>query len=362
MPIDVSVIVPVYNTEKYLNQCVDSLLNQTLKNVEFIFVDDGSTDRSVEIIEEYQRKDDRIRLIKQKNQYAGVARNNGMKVATGKYIIFLDSDDFFEPTLLEDSYTRAESTGAEIVYFGYNTYNDKTGEIVNYKLRKTEQDVFSPDVLGDRLFCTFLEVPWNKLYLKTFLDNNDAHFQEIRKHNDVCFAQLTVAIAHKIATLDELLVYYRIGNEQSLQGENNSTLSFFLESLDALKKELMAREKYEGAVCLSYRKFAVNAIEYRSKEYSDYSSLAFYETAKQRILPMLDDSEEAVQNRLNLESVYLCDSYEAYVQRLLQKKDEEIKNLREETISKKSKDYRIGHFLLIIPRFIKRMTEKMKGE
>lgn len=94
MSVAVSVVVPVYNTAQYLNQCVDSLINQTFRDIEFIFVDDGSTDNSVEILEQYQKTDRRIKVLKQKNLHAGVARNNGMKEATGKYIVFLDSDVF----------------------------------------------------------------------------------------------------------------------------------------------------------------------------------------------------------------------------------------------------------------------------
>ena len=93
----VSVIIPVYNVEDYLRQCLDSVINQTLKDIEIICVDDGSTDKSLEILHEYEKKDSRITVLTQKNQYAGVARNVGMSVATGKYFVFLDSDDFFEP-------------------------------------------------------------------------------------------------------------------------------------------------------------------------------------------------------------------------------------------------------------------------
>ena len=105
----VSVIIPVYNAEKYLEQCLESLLNQTLKEIEIICVDDGSEDRSVEIIEKFSEKDCRISLLRQKNSYAGVARNNGLNASTGKYVIFLDADDFFEPDMLLSMYNKIES-------------------------------------------------------------------------------------------------------------------------------------------------------------------------------------------------------------------------------------------------------------
>ena len=99
--IKVSVIIPVYNVEQYLRPCLDSVLNQTLKNIEIICIDDGSTDDSLKILMEYAEKDNRITILKQKNKGAGVARNYGMSIATGEYFLFLDSDDFFSETLLQ---------------------------------------------------------------------------------------------------------------------------------------------------------------------------------------------------------------------------------------------------------------------
>ena len=94
--IKVSVVIPVYNVEEFLNNTLSDITGQTLKEIEIICVDDGSTDTSCKIIEEWQKRDSRIQLIKQKNQYAGVARNNGLKQAHGKYVVFWDADDLFE--------------------------------------------------------------------------------------------------------------------------------------------------------------------------------------------------------------------------------------------------------------------------
>ena len=104
----VSVIVPVYNAQQYLETCMDSICGQTLKELEILCVDDGSTDASYEILQNYAKKDSRIKLLSQKNQYAGVARNHGMKYARGKYMAFLDADDYFECDMLEKMYERAE--------------------------------------------------------------------------------------------------------------------------------------------------------------------------------------------------------------------------------------------------------------
>ena len=98
--INISIIIPVYNIEKYLKCCLNSILEQTFQEFEVICVDDGSTDHSLEILEEYKKKDKRIRIFTQENKYAGVARNNGLKHAKGEYVLFLDADDFLEKDTL----------------------------------------------------------------------------------------------------------------------------------------------------------------------------------------------------------------------------------------------------------------------
>ena len=108
MSVKVSVILPVYNASDYLHQCMDSIVGQTLKDIEIICVDDGSTDNSLDILKEYEQKDKRVKVIQQKNAGAGAARNNGLSIATGEYLSFLDSDDFFEPDMLEKAYEKAK--------------------------------------------------------------------------------------------------------------------------------------------------------------------------------------------------------------------------------------------------------------
>lgn len=115
----VSVIVPVYNVENYINRCVDSLLNQTLCDIDIILVDDGSTDNSAKIIDDYANTDNRIKVIHKLNAGQGFARNDGMNIATGKYICFLDSDDYYEKDACEYMYNQMENHGADMLTFGY---------------------------------------------------------------------------------------------------------------------------------------------------------------------------------------------------------------------------------------------------
>ena len=121
----VSVIIPVYNTEVYLRECLDSVVNQTLREIEIICIDDGSTDSSLSILKEYAQKDSRIRVLQQENLHSGVARNAGIAIARGKYLVFLDSDDFFETSMLERMCNQAENDESDIVICSNSVYDDR---------------------------------------------------------------------------------------------------------------------------------------------------------------------------------------------------------------------------------------------
>ena len=163
----VSVIVPVYNVEPYLKECLNSIIKQTLKEIEIICVDDGSTDNSLEIMKEYAKKDKRFTIITQKNLYAGVARNAGLSVAKGEYLSFLDSDDFFELTMLEKMYKKAIKEKADICVCNFDTfidgkhvfniYNDINEKYINGK------NTFEPDNIK-YLYSFTNPAAWNKLY------------------------------------------------------------------------------------------------------------------------------------------------------------------------------------------------------
>ena len=117
MEVKVSVIIPVYNVEKYLRECIDSILNQTLHELELICVDDGSTDGSLEILQAYEKKDNRVTVLTQHNQGAGAARNKGLQIAKGEYLSFLDADDFFAPGMLEEAYRKCKSVSADVCVY-----------------------------------------------------------------------------------------------------------------------------------------------------------------------------------------------------------------------------------------------------
>ena len=124
-----SVILPVYNVEKYLRECLESLVNQTLKDIEFICVNDGSTDSSLDILNEYAKKDSRFVIINQHNQGQGVARNNALAVAKGEYVAFVDPDDWVETNMFEELYLKFKETNVDVIQFNFKVCFEKSGEI-----------------------------------------------------------------------------------------------------------------------------------------------------------------------------------------------------------------------------------------
>ncbi len=247
--IKVSVVIPVYNAEKYLRQCIESLLNQTLSDIEIIFVDDGSTDKSAEIISKYAESDSRILLLRQKNKYAGSARNTGLDAAKGEYIIFLDADDFFDSDMLLEMYNKAVDDNADICLCSAKRFDNETGEVtypafyLNTSLVPDELP-FSADDVKDKLFNLTSPSAWTKLFKTSFVKANKFRFQEIKKTNDLFFVYANLAYAERITYVNKPFVNYRFKNPESLQGEKNTLNLEFYDALMALKKMLQAAKLY----------------------------------------------------------------------------------------------------------------------
>ena len=245
----VSVIMPVYNAERYLRQSLDCLVNQTLEEIEFICVDDGSSDDSHNILTEYAEKDGRFRILHQENRGAGGARNLGLDKARGEYLLFLDSDDFFKPELAEHAWARAKEMNADICTYAAENYNDKTG-VITQNPRTLMKDLYKDDVFNrhndpDALFCFTLSNPWTKLFRRDFILEHGLKFQELPNANDVAFVFSALAIADRITMLDEVLVSYRTNNSESSQGSLKRAPLAFYESLAELKRRLIRFGVYE---------------------------------------------------------------------------------------------------------------------
>ncbi len=249
MPL-VSVVIPVYNVEKYLNQCLDSVISQTLTDIEIICVNDSSTDGSLNILEEYAKRDERIKVVTQPNGGAGAARNRGLSMASGKYLSFLDSDDFFEPDMLELAYKKAEKDKADFVVFNSNQYYTDKGKFVevSWTLREKEIPPYTPfnhRQMTDNIFKVFVGWAWDKLYNKEFVEKNHLLFQEQRTSNDMLFVFSAVALAQRISIVNKVLAHQRRDAKDSLSKTRENSWYCFYDALSALRERLKAEGLYK---------------------------------------------------------------------------------------------------------------------
>lgn len=247
----VSVILPIYNCEKYLSQCLESVVNQTLSEIEIICVDDGSTDNSYKIIEEFAKKDSRVVPVHQENGGAGAARNNGLRRARGKYLSFLDSDDFFESDMLEKAYDCAEKYGADFVMFKSDQYFEEENSFksVPWVLRYPELPPYQPfnrRAVTTNVFKVCVGWAWDKLYNREFVLKNNLLFQEQRTSNDLLFVFSALAIAKKMAYVDktEVLAHQRRDSSESLSKTREKSWHCFYDALTALKNRLISEGIY----------------------------------------------------------------------------------------------------------------------
>lgn len=200
----ISVIIPVYNVEKYLRQCLESLVNQTYKKLEFICVNDGSQDNSLDILYEYAQRDERIRVINQDNRGQGVARNRGMKAARGEYIAFVDADDFVELNLFE----KCAGKCSDVIVFGAKTFYENSGKVRNGQYS-------SGHFRRGNLFG-FHTISCNKLYRKQFLEDNAISFAMLKTGEEQLFFLKCMLLAKNISVVNEDLYFYRKNRAGSL--------------------------------------------------------------------------------------------------------------------------------------------------
>lgn len=247
--IRVSVIVPVYNAQNDLRQCLDSITGQTLREIEILCVDDGSTDGSAQILEEYERRDPRLKVIRQENAGAGAARNRGLKEASGEYLSFLDADDFFEPDMLERAYERAAPGRAQIVVFRSDQYHAEEGVFrkTPWTLKSRALPPYRPmdcRTFTDNVFKVFVGWAWDKLFEREFVLRHGLTFQEQRTSNDLLFVFSAIVLAERIETEEKVLAHQRRGVAASLSNTREQSWQCFYEALKALRENLIRFGRY----------------------------------------------------------------------------------------------------------------------
>ena len=207
----VSIIVPVYNSSNCLKKCLESLINQTLKDIEIIMVNDGSTDNSKDIILKYQKKDKRIILINKKNGGQASARNVGLKHAKGEYISFVDSDDYVDKNMCKDALNTMIKSDCDILVFDYFVTDYKNTNY--YKVLKE----LSTGNINNKQFFFASACPWNKIYKKTFLLDNKFSFPEGMIYEDYAAIIPLIKYNPRIFYINKAYYYYYLSNESKIR-------------------------------------------------------------------------------------------------------------------------------------------------
>ena len=250
---EISVIVPVYNSEKYLSKCLESLVNQTFQDIEIICIDDGSTDKSLEILKNYAKKDKRIRVLSQENQGVSAARNKAMENASGKWLAFCDSDD----TVPLDAYKKMYEKGKDkdIVIGAYAKIEPNSVKYQKIRTKKNES-VFSI------LFYT--PTLWNKLIKRELVLQNDLIFKNVLLGEDVIFLCSLLPRLQKITVIsDNVYFYYRHDIEESLSHTYNYRyFQAHIYCREYLLDQLRSEEYFPEVQKYVYEKLSVLLIEY----------------------------------------------------------------------------------------------------
>lgn len=214
MSVSVSIIVPCYNVASYLDQCLESLTGQSMEDIEIICVNDGSSDRTAEVLREWQKKDGRIRVIDQENSGVSVARNSGMETATGQYIGFVDPDDMAERNMFQRLFTAAVGRDADVTVCGYSEFCD--GENVDmFENGWSPSAEFYPEEKVERFrrgspWGQCVGTVWNKLIRRKLLEENDLRFVPgLRQGQDLYFCLMLLTFAPRLLTIPDRLYHYR---------------------------------------------------------------------------------------------------------------------------------------------------------
>lgn len=247
--IAVSVVIPVYNSEKYLKKCIDSLLEQTLKNFEIVIVNDGSQDGSQEIIQSYMENyPGMFKVLTTENGGQGRARNLGIQMTTGEYISFVDSDDYVSAEMLQEMYNKAKSENADLVTCNYSYVDEKGKEkLMIPKVPKNQRDMFiDPDVS-----------PCNKIYRGRILRNSGVKFPEGYFYEDTAYYFMLIPYMKNISTVQKSFYYYVLHGDSSvhgMQGERVKHIFPVMNSMVQYYKEKGMYERYRDEIEYAYTK------------------------------------------------------------------------------------------------------------
>ena len=250
----ISIIIPIFNSENFIEECLNSLIYQTFKNFEIICVNDGSTDNTLEILKEFQNKDKRIHIINQNNRGEEIARNVGMKESKGEYLMFLDSNDIFKNTMLEELYAKIKKNNLEIIICNSINFKILNNEKIfdehkNYIFSNERkfffEQTFSSQNIDKYFFEIFIWWPWDKIFKKDFIENLEIDFKNLNSTNYLIYIYLTVLSSKKISFIDKIFINHRIGVKLSKENFKENKCDNYYFAIKELKKFIKEKNLYK---------------------------------------------------------------------------------------------------------------------
>lgn len=366
----VSVIIPVYNTRDYLGICMDSIVGQTLESIQVICIDDGSDDGSSEILRKYERKYENVTVYRQENAGLSAARNAGLRLAKGKYVYFMDSDDVLTRTALEELWECAEHDDLDIIYFSAKSFYDSPSVEKEYRTtyfdsaykRKGDYPriLTGEDMLVEQNKCQdYYTSVCIQFYKTEFLSRNQLDFYEGLLHEDNLFSLMAIVAAKRTRCISNVYFYRRIrGNSiMSTNLSYRNLLGYYLSAIDGVRVLAGLECQAEAKKIIAQKLYTLNQnqVGYKWLRLHPADKVLFKAslTPTDRLLfdsfcmPMITLREQIQKSPKDVQEAN---------QRMQRAKDEisklkkEISNLKKTTVSKESRSYKIGRFITYVPR------------
>lgn len=311
--VEISVIIPVYNCEEFLDDSVGGILNQTFEDIEVICVDDGSTDSSLDRLNEFAEKDSRVRVFHQENQGGGDARNFALTKATGKYLYFMDADDLIYPEALEACHELCEKNDLDFVLFKAVSLFEETGKYEEHEYFTMSRlyecvgdEVFSFEDVGDLLF-EFSVTPWGKLYNRKFVMDSGAQFAHRISFHDNKFFWEMLFNSKRIQFLNETYYVRRIHPKSLIGSRDEKFFNVFIayDQIFEIFRKYNQFEKYKAPLY----NWKISILYFRLQKINEAYKQKFMDRIREEIMKMIDeDGKDRVEEMLTKENRTVYDS------------------------------------------------------
>ncbi len=351
----VSIVMPIYNVSRFLEQSLGGLLKQTLKNIEIICVNDGSTDNSLNIVNYYAREDKRIKIVDGTNHGYGYAMNRGFELANGEYIGILEPDDYADNEMFESLYKIAKQNDLDVVKSNYYIYREKIGTNVFEEVLIDRPYNKVTSIIEDPSIVTLRPCIWSAIYKREFILKNNIKFNETpgASYQDTAFSFKTLMYANRIMFIKEPYLHYRFDNEDSSVNSSGKVFSV-CDEFDSIQAELNENADFKNRLIKPLQALKANTYAWNEGRLSDEYKKMFRDRAALEFIKAEYDG--------CLDRETLNDFQWNYIQTAIDEyKDKQNYNpnmFREFEIMRNSHSYKIGHILMFIPGLIKRKIFK----